>query len=137
MSNASAGFFARLKERASALKREVHALALAFLHPGTPWYVRLYLGLIVAYVLSPIDPIPDFIPLLGYLDELLLVPPLLALGVRMIPPAVMAECRSRAADPAAERSLRKRGGILVVLLWVAVLALALALLAPRLSGRPG
>lgn len=137
MGKERAAFVARLEERARALRREVHALALAFVHPRTPWYARLYLGLVVAYVLSPIDLIPDFIPVLGHLDEILLAPLFLALALRLVPPSVMAECRSRAADPQTERRLGKRGGLLVAVLWVAVIALAAAAALRRLLGRPG
>jgi uncharacterized membrane protein YkvA (DUF1232 family) len=107
---AASRLIGRLKEHVVSLKREVHALALALTHRGTPWYARLFAGLIVAYLLSPIDPIPDFLPLIGHLDELLLVPPLIALAIRMIPQKVMVECRSRAAEIEAERRLGRRGG---------------------------
>jgi uncharacterized membrane protein YkvA (DUF1232 family) len=123
----------RLRERARAIKNDVHALALAFVHPDTPWYARLYLGIIVAYVLSPIDLIPDFIPVVGYLDELVLVPLFLALALRIVPPAVLADCRARAADAGAERRLRRRGGLVVVMVWVAVLGLLAAVIGPRVA----
>lgn len=130
------GLLSGLKARARALKREVHALALAFVHPDTPWYARLALGLIVAYVLSPIDLIPDFVPIVGYLDDLILVPIFLGLALRLVPAGVMADCRARAADgtdPATERRLRLSGGLVVVLVWVAVLGLIVAVLVPRLE----
>jgi uncharacterized membrane protein YkvA (DUF1232 family) len=126
------GFLGRLREATRALKREVHALALAFVHPRTPWYVKLYLGLVVGYALSPIDLIPDFIPVLGYLDDLILVPLFLALAVRIIPREVLAECRSRASDAATERRLGRLGLVVVALIWVAVLAVLAAVLVPRL-----
>ena len=129
--NGGAGLLARLSERFRALRREVHALALAFVHPDTPWYVRLYLGLIVGYVLSPLDLIPDFIPVVGYLDDLILVPLFLVLAVRIVPPGVMADCRARAADAEAERRLRRRGSLVVMMVWMAVLGILLAVLLPR------
>jgi len=107
-----------IRRRARALKRESHALYLAAGHPATPWYARLLAGLVVAYALSPIDLIPDVIPLLGYLDDVILVPAGIALALRLIPPAVMAECRAAAdAAPARPRSLL--GAAVIVALWLA------------------
>jgi len=88
------------KQRAKKLKREVQALALAYQHPETPWYAKVFAGMVIAYSLSPIDLVPDFIPVLGYLDDLILVPLGIALAVRMIPAEVMDDCRAQAlADP--------------------------------------
>jgi uncharacterized membrane protein YkvA (DUF1232 family) len=78
------------------LKTEVRALYLAYRDPRTPLYARLFVALVVGYALSPIDLIPDPIPVLGHLDDLVLVPLGIALAVRMIPPEVLAECRERA-----------------------------------------
>lgn len=75
----------------------MYALYLAYRDPRTPWHARIVAGLVVAYALSPIDLIPDFIPVLGYLDDLVLLPLGLMLAVRLIPPAVMAEARTTAA----------------------------------------
>jgi uncharacterized membrane protein YkvA (DUF1232 family) len=87
---------AQWKQRARLLKREVRALALACRDRRTPWYAKVLAGCVVAYALSPIDLIPDVIPVLGYLDDLVLLP-LGVLAVRaMIPAAVLAECRARA-----------------------------------------
>ena len=85
-----------LKLRVGRLKREIHALALAARHPRTPWYAKALIGGVVAYALSPIDLIPDFIPVLGYLDDLVLVPLGIVAAVKLVPPDVMAECRARA-----------------------------------------
>ena len=81
---------------ARRLKREVRALYLAYRDPRTPWYGRMLAALVVAYALSPIDLIPDPIPVLGYLDDLILIPLGVALALRMIPREVMAECRAQA-----------------------------------------
>lgn len=86
----------RWKHWARTLKREVYALYLAYRDPRVPWYARLLAGVVVAYAFSPIDLIPDFIPVLGYLDDLLLVPLGIALVIRLIPPHVLAECRAEA-----------------------------------------
>jgi uncharacterized membrane protein YkvA (DUF1232 family) len=93
---------ARWKEAAQRLKREIQALYWAYQDPRTPWYARLLAVLIVAYALSPIDLIPDPIPVLGYLDDLLLLPLGIWLVLRWIPPEVMAD---------AHRSVREEGGI--------------------------
>jgi uncharacterized membrane protein YkvA (DUF1232 family) len=105
-----------LREKARELKRESWALALAFRDPRTPLLARLVAFCVVAYALSPIDLIPDFIPVLGQLDDLVLVPLGIALAVWLIPPPVMAECRA-AADAAAARGIGKAGAIFVVAMW--------------------
>jgi uncharacterized membrane protein YkvA (DUF1232 family) len=127
-------FLDRLRARARALKRESHALYLAVRHPDTPWPARLVAGLVVAYALSPIDLIPDVIPVLGYLDDVILVPAGIALAIRLIPPAVLAECRERAAAaPARPRSAL--GAALIVMLWLAATALVVWWLAPLVGLR--
>ena len=89
-----------LKERARRLKREIHALWLAYRDPRTPWLARLLIACIIAYALSPIDLIPDPIPLLGYVDDLILLPLGIDLALRLIPETVMADCRARARQSA-------------------------------------
>jgi len=89
----------KLRARVVHLKKETHALYLASRHPRTPWYAKAFIAAVVAYAVSPIDLIPDFIPVLGYLDDLVLVPLGIAVALRMIPPPVMAECRVRAHGP--------------------------------------
>ncbi len=117
------GWAAHWRERAHRLKRETIALALAARHPGTPWYAKAWVGLVVAYAFSPIDLVPDFIPILGQLDDLLLVPLGIALALRMVPAEVMAECRKQAERIAARPS---SWGVaaLIVLLWLSLLILA-------------
>ena len=87
------GFIQVWKQRARAFKREVRAVYLAMHDPRTPWYARLLAGAVVAYAFSPIDLIPDPIPVLGYLDDLVLLPLGIALALKLIPAQVMAECR--------------------------------------------
>lgn len=84
------------REKATQLKTDTYALYLAYKHPGVPWYAKLFAALIVSYALSPIDLIPDFIPVLGYLDDLIIVPAGIALSKKMIPKEVLEECRSKA-----------------------------------------
>jgi uncharacterized membrane protein YkvA (DUF1232 family) len=115
----------RLKARARELKAEVLALYVAVRHPRTPWYAKLLILAIVAYALSPIDLIPDFIPVLGFLDEIVLLPLGIALAIKVIPAEVMAECRARAAASAAEtKRIGRVGAAGIVLLWLALIALA-------------
>ncbi len=88
----------KLKQRASHLKSEAYALYLAARDPRTPWYAKLLVAGIVAYALSPIDLIPDFVPVLGYLDDLVLIPLGITLAIKMVPDSVLAECRERARE---------------------------------------
>ena len=116
---------AGLKERARALKAEVLALYLAARHPGTPWYAKVFLVAIVAYALSPIDLIPDFIPVLGLVDEIILLPFAIALAVKLIPAGVMAECRARARQERPDATWSGRiAAAVVVLIWLALIVLA-------------
>lgn len=82
-----------LRETARRLKTEFAVYRLALRHPRTPWLARVLLGLAVGYVLLPFDLIPDFIPVIGHLDDLVIVPALVWLALRLIPPGVIAECR--------------------------------------------
>src|SRR3712207_5553770 len=84
------------KHHARQLKTELYALYLAYKDPRVPWYARLVAACVVGYAFSPIDLIPDPIPILGYLDDLVLVPLGIALAIRLVPPVVLAECRLQA-----------------------------------------
>ena len=90
--------FTELKQRALRLKAETFALYLAARDPRTPWYAKLLVAGIVAYAFSPIDLIPDFVPVLGYLDDLILLPMGIALAIKLIPHPVLTECRARAQE---------------------------------------
>ncbi len=123
------GFFDFWKQKARALKRQVVTLYYAYRDPRTPWYARVFAALVVAYAFSPIDLIPDFIPVLGYLDDLVLVPLGVWLALKMVPPQVMADCRLRAEAGLGEgRSRFKFMAIVIVALWLLVLALIILLL---------
>src|SRR5690348_16656665 len=87
-----------LKKRARRLKTELYALYLAYRDPRVPWYARAFAAGVVAYAFTPLDLIPDFIPVLGLLDDLILLPLGIVLALRLIPSDVMAECRQRAND---------------------------------------
>lgn len=113
-----------MKSRAALLKRDTYALYLAYRHPRTPWYAKVFSALVVAYAFSPIDLIPDFIPLLGYLDDLLLIPLGVALALKMIPAEVMAECRTQAESRLGQdHPVSYFAAALIVALWLAVLFL--------------
>lgn len=107
------------------LRVEVHAIWLAVRDPRTPWPARLIGLLVAAYALSPIDLVPDFIPVLGLVDDAILIPAGIWLATRFIPPTVMAE--HRAAAEAAERPASRWGLVLVLLAWAAIAWLAWSL----------
>ena len=117
---------ARWKTRARALKQETIAFYLAARDPRTPWYAKGLVLLIVAYAFSPLDLIPDFIPVLGYLDDLVLIPGGIWLAIRMVPPEVLAEARSLAAAESMER-VGKVGTAIIVLLWLLAVILVVYL----------
>ena len=112
---------ASLRQKARALTRECHALYFAARDPRTPWYVKAFAGGIAAYALSPIDLVPDFIPVLGILDDLVLLPLAIVVVLKLIPAEVMAESRVRAAEAAAHPASRGVT-IAIVLIWIAALA---------------
>ena len=117
---------ADLRRRARAIKRDTLALSLAARHPGTPWYAKVLAVVIVGYALSPIDLIPDFIPVLGYLDDVILLPAAILLCARLIPASVLEECRTEAAQRfAAGRPVSRAAGAVIVAIWVTSLALTL------------
>lgn len=122
----------RLRRWAQGIRRDAHALWLAARDPRTPWPARLLAFLLAAYALSPIDLIPDAIPVLGLLDEAVLLPLGLLLAARLIPPPLLAEFRARAAAAAA-RPVSRAGAALVVLLWLLAAMLLLRWLRPWLA----
>ncbi len=107
------------KERARALKRETFTLYLACRHPRVPWYAKVLALLVVGYALSPIDLIPDFIPVLGYLDDLVLVPLGFMLVIRLIPAEVLAECRRQSEEVIGRAThLAKVAAAVIIAIWV-------------------
>jgi uncharacterized membrane protein YkvA (DUF1232 family) len=114
----------RLRGWARQIKRDVHALNLAAGDPRVPWYAKVAAIAVAAYALSPIDLIPDFIPVVGYLDDLVLVPVGILLAVKLVPPDLMVEFRRAVASADAERVLGKWGAAVIVMLWVIGLILA-------------
>ncbi len=112
--------FRRLTMRAQELKREVYALYLAVRDPRTPWFARAMGVLVVAYALSPIDLIPDFIPVLGLLDDLVLVPAGIAIILKMVPAEVMAEHRARAEAMPAGKLVSRAAAVVIVVIWASL-----------------
>lgn len=112
-----------LRQHARRLQAETYALYLAARHSDTPWYAKAVAGVTVAYAFSPIDLIPDFVPVLGYLDDLLIVPLGAALAIRLIPREVMEECRARVADEFKDGTpVSRTAAVAVIVVWVALAA---------------
>ena len=121
-----------LRRRARQLKRDTFALYLACRDPRTPWLAKVIAGIVVAYALSPIDLVPDFVPILGYLDDLLIVPAGLAFALKLIPEPVMIECRER-AQLAMERPTNRAAAAVIVSIWLVAAALVIYLIAQALD----
>jgi uncharacterized membrane protein YkvA (DUF1232 family) len=116
------------KRRARQLKAHTYTLYLAYRHPRTPWYAKLFAALIVGYVFSPIDPIPDFIPGVGLLDEMVVVPIGILIAAKMIPEDVFAECREKAREvEEGKKPVSRVAAVVVVAIWLLCVALAIYL----------
>ena len=116
------------KQRVRRLSAQAYALYLAYRHPRTPWYAKVFAALIVGYVFSPIDPIPDFIPGVGLLDEMVVVPIGVLLAAKMLPPDVFEECREKAREVAeGEKPVSRIAAVVIVAVWVLCVALAVFL----------
>jgi uncharacterized membrane protein YkvA (DUF1232 family) len=111
----------KLRSRARSLKNEAIAVYIAAKDPRTPWYAKALIFFVVAHTFSPIDLIPDFIPILGYLDDLIITPLGLALAIRLIPAEVLTEAREKAAGSSVERSVKVVGILVIVLAWIVIL----------------
>jgi uncharacterized membrane protein YkvA (DUF1232 family) len=113
-----------IRSRARQLKIELIALALAARHPSTPWYAKLIVAGCVAYALTPVDLIPDAIPVVGLIDDLIFIPLAIALAVRFIPAPVLADCRTRSREIEARAPrLSRASWLLISAAWVAVVVL--------------
>jgi uncharacterized membrane protein YkvA (DUF1232 family) len=122
-------FIASWKQKAGQLKIETYALYLAYKDPRVPWYAKACIAVVVAYAFSPIDVIPDFIPVLGYLDDLILLPLGIALALRLIPRAVLDECREKAAELLHQkRPVNWTAAVLIIAIWLFVLILVFAII---------
>lgn len=115
-------WFSQIKQKAKEIKKEIGALYLAYKRPDIPFYTKLVLIIVIGYALSPIDLIPDFIPILGYLDDLILVPLGIAFAVKLIPRDIMDECRQQSED------IFKKGkpknwvvGGIIICIWIIII----------------
>jgi uncharacterized membrane protein YkvA (DUF1232 family) len=117
------------RTKSKHLKSEVFAVYLASKHPKTPWYAKALAVFIIGYASSPIDLIPDFIPVIGYLDDLIVVPAGIALLVKMIPKEVLEECRERARSQSIMKKPKSWTAVMViVMIWLAVIYLTFRIL---------
>src|SRR4030067_480991 len=121
-----------LRAKAKKLESETYALYLAYRDPRTPWHARALAAFVVAHTVSPIDLIPHFIPIIGYLDDLIITPLGLVIALRMIPPEVMIQAREQAALASAEGRIKTKAGIAIVLSVWAIGAILLLIILARL-----
>ena len=124
MNSTGNAWFQKWNLSVKALKKETLALFLAYKDPRTPWYAKAFAGLVVAYAFSPLDLIPDFIPVLGYLDDLILIPAGIALALKMIPAEVMRDSRIAAQEQQTGKPVNWIAAGLIVLLWISLAWLA-------------
>jgi uncharacterized membrane protein YkvA (DUF1232 family) len=113
------------KQRARQLESETYTLYLAYKDPRVPWYAKAFAALLVGYVFSPIDPIPDVIPVIGLLDELVVVPLGVILARKMIPEEVLAECQQKSWEATREdKPVKRAAAVVVVAVWLLLAVLA-------------
>ena len=112
--------FEKLRSRARALKNEAYAIYLAAKDPRTPWYAKALIYFVVGHTFSPIDLIPDFIPILGYLDDIIITPLGMALAIRLIPPEVLAQARITVATQGFDRRVgcEAVGAAIILIIWI-------------------
>ena len=118
------------KEKAKQLKTDTYALYLAYKDPRVPWYAKVFIAAIVAYALSPIDLIPDFIPVLGYLDDLIIIPAGISLSLKMIPKEVLEECREKAKSEPINSKSKWIVAFIIVLIWLLTAYIVLKIILP-------
>ena len=110
--------FEQLRSRARAFKNEAYVIYLAARDPRTPWYAKTLIFFVIAHTFSPIDLIPDFIPVLGYLDDLIIIPTGIWLAVRLIPAEVLEEARATAATQSLDRRVGIVGASIIIFIWI-------------------
>ena len=126
----NAKVFERLKQKSRHLKIEIYALYLAYRDPRVPWYAKAFVALVVGYAFSPIDLIPDFIPVLGYLDDLFLIPLGVAVALKMIPKTVLEECREKAQKIMQQgRPVNRMAAVVIIAIWLFLAALVILFMA--------
>ena len=120
-------FLEKLKQRSKQLKIEIYAIYLAYKDPRVPWYARIFAACVVGYAFSPIDLIPDPIPILGYLDDLILIPLGVVLILKMVPPEVLAECRENAQVIMRQgKPVNRIAAFVILTVWVILATLGIA-----------
>jgi len=123
-------WLASWQRRARQLKVELYALYLAYRDPRVPVYARIFAACVVGYAFSPIDLIPDFIPILGYLDDFVIIPVGIVVALKMIPAMVMLDCRLRAQEVMQQgKPVNRTAAVIIVILWLLLAALGLAVIA--------
>ena len=118
MSNTRESLLGRLKARARTIKRDTYAVYLACRDSRTPWYAKALIYFVVAHTFSPIDLIPDFIPILGLLDDIIITPLGIALAIRLIPAEVLADARLKVATHGVERRVGYVGARIIIIIWI-------------------
>ncbi len=119
------GLMTSFKQKTKALRTETYTVYLAFKNPRVPWYAKVLIALVIGYALSPIDLIPDFIPVLGYVDDLIIVPTGIFLALKMIPREVLQECREKAKSDPISGKTKWVGVSIIVLIWLLVIYFAI------------
>ena len=126
----------RWKQKLRHLKIEIYALYLAYRDPRVPWYAKAFVALVVGYAFSPIDLIPDFIPVLGYLDDLVLIPLGVAVALKMIPDKVMEDCRIRAKEVmSGEKPVNRAAAVVIICIWLMLIVVTIALVVRASSAK--
>lgn len=110
----------KLKESARQIKQELFVLIEAYKHPKVPIYVKLIAILVIGYALSPIDLIPDFIPVLGYLDDIILVPLGISLVLKLIPSDILEECREKVKNSEKVKKKNWFAGFIIICIWISI-----------------
>jgi uncharacterized membrane protein YkvA (DUF1232 family) len=125
----------RWKRRVRQLKVETYTLYLAYKDPRVPWYAKVFAACVVGYAFSPIDLIPDFIPILGYLDDLVLVPLGITRAIKMIPQTVLDECRENAQEALGQHKPRNwvAAGVIIAV-WLLLIVLAIVVVTRTIEG---
>jgi len=126
----------RWKQKLRHLKIEIYALYLAYRDPRVPWYAKAFVALVVGYAFSPIDLIPDFIPVLGYLDDLVLIPLGVAVALKMIPEKVMDDCRIRSKELMNKKKpINRVAAVVIICIWLMLIVMTIALVVRASSAK--
>ncbi len=128
--------FEKWKQKSRHLKIEIYALYLAYRDPRVPWYAKAFVALVVGYAFSPIDLIPDFIPVLGYLDDLVLIPLGVAVALKMIPEKIMEDCRIRSKEVMSKKKpINRVAAVVIICIWLMLIVMTIALVVRASSAK--